>query len=196
MIRFSGRRGPLNQWLVGLKSGVAAVGDADQIEESFTVTYTRYDYANMYFVLNDWYNVYLMARFFGKSPESIRVLLVDAHPLGLFDDAWSVLFGGAMQLSRLPPGRTLFAGDLVWGLMWAGPMSKPLDYKEQAPHIDDFHRFVVTRHGLPDPDERVLDCTNVSVLFIWRHDYIAHPRNPNGTVQVLVTSLFVTCIIS
>jgi len=73
MIRFSGRRGPLNQSLVALKGGVvkggvAAVGDEDQVEESFTVAYTRYDC-----VLNDWYNVYLMARFFGKSPESIRV---------------------------------------------------------------------------------------------------------------------------
>jgi len=29
------------------------------------------------------------------------------------------------------------------------------------------------------------DCAalRLSVLFIWRHDYVAHPRNPRGTVS-------------
>jgi hypothetical protein len=160
----------------------------DHVEKFFTVALTRFAYANMYFVINDWYNVYLMSRLFGQSPETTRVLLVDAHPRGAFDDSWSVLFGGkeapTLRLSQLPPGRTLFAADLVWGLTGDGPISKSWSEVFDPPLLDDFHRYVVARHGLPEPDDRHLNCDNISILFVWRRDYVAHPRNPSGIIQV------------
>jgi glycoprotein 2-beta-D-xylosyltransferase len=187
-IQFAGVLNPLNMWLKGMYTNGSVSPSIDHVENRFTVAITRFDYANMYFVINDWYHVYLMARFFKRPPEETRVLLIDAHPRGAFDDSWSVLFGGSeapvLLLSQLPPGRTLFAGGLAWSMMGPGPLSKPTSYAFDPPLIDDFHRFVVARHGLPEPDDRRLDCSNISVLFLWRHDYLAHPRNPKGVVKV------------
>ena len=32
-------------------------------------------------------------------------------------------------------------------------------------------------------DNHILNCSSVNVLFIWRRNYVAHPRNPSGKIQ-------------
>jgi hypothetical protein len=122
-------------------------------------------------------------KFFNKTADQVNVLLVDAHPRGQLDGAWSTLFNSSRQLLSLVQGRTLFT-DLVWGILgYNSQLRDPQSYRDDPPYVDEFHRFVLDRHGVPDPDSRKLDCGNVSVLFIWRRDYLAHPRNPTGKVQ-------------
>jgi glycoprotein 2-beta-D-xylosyltransferase len=204
MFRTSNKN-PLTDWLMGLtfednaanrsSAKVTAAASAktterDKLVDRFTVALTRFDYANMYWVVNDWYNTYLMARFFNQTPETVHVIHVDAHPRGLLDATWSTLFGGsAIQLSQLPTGRTKYK-NLVWGLAtgFSPFVSVTSATLYEPPYVDRFHRFVVTQHGLADPDERRLDCSNISVLFIWRRDYVAHPRNPTGLVKVSAAS--------
>lgn len=44
-----------------------------------------------------------------------------------------------------------------------------------------FFRFVLSRHQIDF--RRPIDCYNVSVLLVWRRDYVTHPRNPSATVR-------------
>lgn len=59
--------------------------------EQLTVALTRREYANLYHTVSDWYNVFLLTRFFNVT-QPAHVLLVDAHPAGPLDHAWTVLF--------------------------------------------------------------------------------------------------------
>lgn len=51
----------------------------------------------------------------------------------------------------------------------------------KAPLIEDFRAFFLERHGVAD-DQR-LNCSALRVTFIWRRDYVSHPRNPEGRVN-------------
>jgi glycoprotein 2-beta-D-xylosyltransferase len=42
-------------------------------------------------------------------------------------------------------------------------------------------RFVLSRHQIEH--RRTLDCANVSVLLVWRRNYVTHPRNPSAIVR-------------
>jgi capsular polysaccharide biosynthesis protein len=35
-----------------------------------------------------------------------------------------------------------------------------------------------------------LDCANVTVLLVWRHNYVTHPRNPSATVRRKIANEF------
>ena len=64
-------------------------------ERRATVTLRRGEYANLYHTTAEWYNVYLLTQFFAALHlTQVHVLLIDAHPAGPFDQAWSRLFTG------------------------------------------------------------------------------------------------------
>jgi glycoprotein 2-beta-D-xylosyltransferase len=43
--------------------------------------------------------------------------------------------------------------------------------------------FFQQGYGLqPSQIERPVNCLQLNVLILWRRDYVAHPRNKNGTV--------------
>ena len=48
------------------------------------------------------------------------------------------------------------------------------------PLMKEFRHFVLSRFGLTEQHTR--DCSSLGVLFIWRRNYVAHPRNPSGII--------------
>lgn len=185
--RFNNKNNYLNTWLDLMKK--ADVGlDRRQttlLEPGFTVALMRREYANLYHTVNEWYNLFLTMVFFRRRPDETNVLLVDAHPKGSLDDAWSVLFNSTRMLSALPQ-RTVFE-DMVWAVQGYNSVLRR-SYKTSTatatpppPLLEEFRRFVLDRFRLEET--RTLNCANVSVLFIWRRDYLAHPRNPSGQVS-------------
>jgi len=54
------------------------------------------------------------------------------------------------------------------------------------PLVEEFRRFFLSAYGLPIaatvPGRPDCAGMRLSVLFIWRRDYVAHPRNPKGSV--------------
>jgi len=70
--------------------------DQSRTTDQLTVALTRREYANLYHTMSDWYNVFLLSRFFDatSSPAAVSVLLIDSHPAGPLDHAWNVLFKG------------------------------------------------------------------------------------------------------
>ena len=174
---FSDESKHLNAWMSALKTGrdVASV-EAYQFDE-FTIAVQRYEYVNLYHTMTDWYNAFLMMQFFGRSPQQTNILIFDSHPYGSLDPVWPQLFNSTFRLSSLPP-KTRFR-RMVWNIVgYSSPMKIVLS--PYPPLLEEFRSFFLSSFDI-DADRRV-DCENLSVLFIWRRDYVAHPRNPTGFV--------------
>jgi len=75
---------------------------------------------------------------------------------------------------------------LAWG--WLGYNSLMTIYQSSPtpPLIEEFRSFFLSAYGVPAaatlPGRPDCDAMRLSVAFIWRRDYVAHPRNPQGSV--------------
>lgn len=173
----------LNSWLKSLKTDHVKLSrsSVDLFETTLTIAITRHEYANLYHTLTDWYNAFLVMTFFGKRPRETNILLVDAHPRGQLDDAWSKLFNRIYYMSELPT-RTAFV-ELVWGIQGYSSLIKDNGGPDSPPPlVEQFRSFFLSAFNVRG-QYRTLNCSSVSVLFLWRHDYVAHPRNPSGLIQ-------------
>lgn len=142
-----------------------------------TLAIQRYEYVNLYHTMTDFYNAFVLMLIFGIPPSKLNILAVDAHPEGALDPVWMTLFGKFFRAGRLKEP-TVFE-NFVWGLL--GYFS-PLNEHErmQVPYLSEFREFFLSRYNIST--DHVIDCAKINVVIIWRRDYVAHPRNPNGNV--------------
>lgn len=143
-----------------------------------TVAINRYEYANLYHTMTDFYNIFLLTSFLGKDPSESRVLLMDSHPEGSLDGIWSTLFGAVTRVGHLKSCVTF--EELLWATLSYNNLMNKHDLPS-LPLVTEFKNFYLERHKV-DSHHR-LNCSRVNVLVIWRHDYVAHPRNPTGVVS-------------
>ena len=125
------RSNHLNHWLSTLTctevGRAAAKRDNDTAERSasaagashvyvpgVTFALQRYEYANIYHTMLDWYNTFIAALILGIDPQAATYLIVDGHPWGKLDPTWATLFGGrgALRAGHLPSPTTF--QYLVW----------------------------------------------------------------------------------
>jgi hypothetical protein len=171
----------LNDWLRSLER-IKETGQQGEVHSGLTLAVTRYEYVNLYHTMTDWYNAFLLTRFFHVPPRSVNILFVDAHPYGALDAVWTHLFNSTFFLSDLPPNSPTYFTDLAWG--WLG-YNSPIRIYASAPCprlFEDFRRYFLSAFDIRSRDASSVNCSGLSVLFIWRHDYVAHPRNPSGAV--------------
>jgi glycoprotein 2-beta-D-xylosyltransferase len=173
----------LNRWLSSLKTDDVKFSrsSADRYDSTFTIAITRHEYANVYHTLTDWYNTFIVMTFFGKVPRETNILFVDAHARGQLDDAWSKLYNRFYYLSELPT-RTMFK-QLVWGIQgYNSPIKDNHVPDLPPPLVEQFRSFFLSAFNVKG-QKRSLNCSSISVLLLWRHDYVAHPRNPSGMIR-------------
>ena len=150
---------------------------AKQAASRWTIAVMRYEYANLFFTMEDYYNAFLIMAKFNLDPEETDILFVDGHPSNALDSTWETLFGNVIRAGRL--NESILYPNLIWNIMG---FNSPL--QEQYPTIpllEQFRQFFLTRHGIYR--DKVLNCDKLTVLFLWRRDYLAHPRNPSGKVS-------------
>ncbi|XP_013396478.1 beta-(1,2)-xylosyltransferase [Lingula anatina] len=148
-------------------------------ESKMTIIVTRFGYANAYWAIVDMYNAFLLQNFFGKSCTEVKVLLLDSHPWGAFDGMWNTVFGKMLRLTDLH-NVTLFK-TVVWGMQSnQSPMLRR--HMPHLPFVRPFRETMLHRHGVRPQHSQACKTSKLNVLFIWRHDYVAHPRNPSGRV--------------
>ena len=83
----------------------------------------------------------------------------------------------ASRLASLP-SQTIFT-DLIWSF---GRDHSPLLAKAPTvPLISEFRQAILSGFHISAVHQR--NCSQLNILFIWRRDYIAHPRNPSGIVS-------------
>lgn len=145
---------------------------------TLTIAVTRYEYANVYHTMTDWYNAFLMLVFFNVRSLSANILFVDSHPLGGLDTVWTTLFGRVVRAGQLQ--QALHFDTLIWNIQG---YKSPMYHHDlpSIPHIEPFRIFFLRKHNIPD--NKILNCDKLLIRFLWRRDYVAHPRNPKGTVS-------------
>ncbi|CAF3425584.1 unnamed protein product [Rotaria sp. Silwood1] len=155
--------------------------DLNIINET-TIAVNRYDYVNFYHTITDLYTVYLLCRFFRLAPKSVHILFLDAHPKGNLDLLWSQLFHSFIRLGHLN-NSLIFYKELIWSPPQA---QSELDLKQSrkiAPsYFFDFRQHILEKFHISSVINKDLDCQNINIFFLVRHNYIAHPRNPTGEI--------------
>ena len=174
------REDPLWEWTEAISVNPNLEFRNVPIMENTTIFVKRYEYANMYHTMTDLYNAFLMHVAFRLNPDSTTIVWIDAHPKGGLDPVWNTLFGKVIRAGQVT--RPIVFKKLIWSMM--GDNSPISDFHikwNTVPFLEEFRHFFLTRHGISP--YRKLNCSNVTVSFIWRRNYIAHPRNPSGKVQ-------------
>ena len=171
-------RAHLNTWMNVMTTG--SVKNADEVVDDFTIAITRYEYVNMYHTMTDYYNAFLVMAFLNKTQHQTNILVLDAHPAGGLDSVWGTVFNSMTRVSQLKP-RTRFT-NLAFGILgYSSPLYVSKGYTQNLPVIDEFREFFLSSYNLPI--NRPLNCHKLSILLIWRRNYVAHPRNPSGSVH-------------
>ncbi|KAH3892293.1 hypothetical protein DPMN_016408 [Dreissena polymorpha] len=68
---------------------------------------------------------------------------------------------------------------MIWSTVgYDSPLNKHV--LSRVPNLEQFRQFVLRRHNIYEDDR--LQCDNLNIAFIWRRDYLAHPRNPSGRI--------------
>jgi len=175
---FSGKN-HLNEWLYSMITQYSPNQNKDYaVELQFTIAVTRYEYANLYHCLTDWYNAFLVMKFFNHTTCNTNILLIDVHPQVPLDDVWKVIFNSSRKLSALDK-RTYFS-QLVWGIIGYNSLLAS-SLSAHPPFIEEFRSSFLSRFNVSQSYHLV--CNHPRVLFLWRRNYVSHPRNPLGKVS-------------
>lgn len=171
-----GQESHLNGWLAALHTQPSPVKYKRYSE--WTVAITRYEYANLYHTMTDFYNTFLVLKVFKVRPENATVLVVDGHPLGALDDTWKVLFKRVIRVGEFT--EPVLFENMIWSIIG---YDSPLNEHDlpSAPYLEEFRHQFLSKHGVQTDYE--LNCDKLNILLLWRHDYLAHPRNPSGRVS-------------
>ena len=178
--RFRGNN-HLNKWMASMTTYTQDEA-VDDVIPDFTIAITRYEYVNLYHTMTDFYNAFLIMAFFNKSQRHTNILIVDGHPRGGLDPVWGTLFKSVTRLGQLKR-RTRFR-NLVFGIMgYDSPIFRGVTDTSirTLPLSDEFRDFFLSSYNIQT--DAPLNCRSLNVLFIWRRNYIAHPRNPSGNVH-------------
>lgn len=169
----------LNEWLSSMITQYLLNQNREFVMEAqFTIAITRYEYANLYHCLTDWYNAFLVMKFLNHTSCDTNILLVDTHPQVHLDDVWKMVFNSSRKLFALHK-RTYFR-QLVWGVIgYNSPLASASS--TQPPFIEQFRKVFLSRFSITQSHH--LACDRPRVLFLWRRSYISHPRNPLGKLS-------------
>ncbi|XP_047334714.1 beta-1,2-xylosyltransferase [Impatiens glandulifera] len=170
---------------------------AEWIEEP-TLLVTRFEYANLFHTVTDWYSAYVSSRV-TDLPSRPHLVFVDGHCAAPLEETWKALFSSLKYaknftgpvcfrhaiLSPLGYETALFKG-LTEDLDCHGASARDLWQKPdltKTARISEFGEMIRASFGFPVDRHRSMKPTSThNVLFVRREDYLAHPRH-GGKVE-------------
>jgi hypothetical protein len=86
----------------------------------FTVAVQRSDNTNIYVLIKEWYNIFIVTYFLQQTTTEckIKVLFVDDWPKSNLDEAWETMFGSIQRIAFIK------RPQLYKNLVWIIPKSK------------------------------------------------------------------------
>ena len=146
--------------------------------DKLVVAVQRYEYANLYHTMTDWYNVFLVATLVKVPMANISVLLMGNKAHGHLEATWTSLFGPVLYSQNLSKPTQI--PRLAWSIIG---YESPINYHglDKLPFLNEFVNFFLRQHSIQSTKQ--LNCDSVSILFLWRRDYIAHSNNPTGSIS-------------
>ncbi|WCJ33027.1 beta-1 2-xylosyltransferase [Euphorbia peplus] len=170
----------------------------DQWIEEPTIFVTRFEYANLFHTVTDWYSAYVSSRV-TELPYRPHLVFLDGHCVTPLEETWKAMFSSVryaknfsgpvcfrhVVLAPLGYETALFEG-LSGDISCTGALAKDLWQKpddRKTARLSEFGEmirtafgFSVNRHGAEKP------VSGHNVLFVRREDYLAHPRH-HGKVE-------------
>lgn len=166
----------LRKWFNAIDTNPERIGK--DIRSRWIIAVMRYEYANLYHTMTDYYNAYLMTVKFNLEPSQTDILFVDGHPVGALDGTWNTLFGNIWRAGQIE--QPVLYRNMVWNILgYYSPLNE--HNAPVIPLVENFRQFFLSRHDIHE--EKSLACDKLTVVFLWRRDYLAHPRNPTGKVS-------------
>ena len=143
---------------------------------------TRFEFANWYHVLTDLINVFITMEVLEIDPALTTVVVFDGHPQTVFDEVYEKLVGGGLKrLGRLTgeTGRACFKRAAFVPVGYDAPIAS--GWGKPNPCFDSsvlraFAYRVLEIYDVLDTPQPV----RPSILFVFRADYVAHPRDQDG----------------
>ncbi|KAI3754111.1 hypothetical protein L2E82_26261 [Cichorium intybus] len=169
---------------------------SEWIEEP-TLLITRFEYANMFHTVTDWYSAYVSSRVTGL-PNRPQLVFVDGHCMTQLEETWKAVFSG-LRYAKNFSGPVCFRHAILSPLGYETAMFKGLsenidcygayahdlwqkpDDKKTA-RISEFGEMIRAAFALPLHKQQHSSKSGYNVLFVRREDYLAHPRH-GGKVQ-------------
>ncbi|CAA7397955.1 unnamed protein product [Spirodela intermedia] len=164
-----------------------------------TVLVTRFEYANLFHTVTDWYSAYASSRV-ANLPYRPHLIFVDGHCRTSLEDTWRALFSSVRYaknftgpvcfrhaiLSPLGYETALFKG-LSESFSCRGTRAHVLRDKpndRRTARLTEFGEMIRAAFGLrtDDPTAPTPLSGSHSILFVRREDYVAHPRH-SGRVE-------------
>ncbi|ONK81807.1 uncharacterized protein A4U43_C01F33070 [Asparagus officinalis] len=169
--------------------------DCSEWIEEPTVLVTRFEYANMFHTVTDWYSAYVSSRV-TSLPGRPHLVFVDGHCKTQLEETWEALFSSIKYaknfsgpvcfrhaiLSPLGYETALFEGlteHISCQGTTANSLSKNPDDRKTS-RLSEFGEMLRAAFGLLDMPTK--PPTGHNVLFVRREDYLAHPRH-SGKVE-------------
>ena len=137
---------------------------------------TRYEFANLFHVMTDLYNAFLVLRFLNIDRREVTAILMDGHPYSVLDQLFEGLFGNCKRIGEFK-GLHRFDHYIFNMVGYQSPLIPSL--LQGVPYSDDFRNWILGAFHVEPRKTTSVD----RITFIWRHDYLAHPRNPSGFVE-------------
>ncbi|XP_009410324.2 beta-1,2-xylosyltransferase RCN11 [Musa acuminata AAA Group] len=172
--------------------------DCTQWIEEPTVLVTRFEYANLFHTVTDWYSAYVSSRVTGV-PNRPNLVFVDGHCKTPLEETWEALFSSVRYAKNFsspvcfrhavfaPLGyeTALFKG-LTEHISCRGTSASDVredpDVKKTA-RLSEFGEMLMAAFGiLVEKDLPRKSSVSHNVLFVRREDYLAHPRH-SGKVE-------------
>ncbi|XP_041347348.1 uncharacterized protein LOC121367301 [Gigantopelta aegis] len=151
--------------------------EVDDVVSGYTLALQRYKYTSLLNTMATVYNAFLTTLVLNVTPP-INILIMDGHPYNVMNELWSNVFGKVVRAGHLS-GKIKFE-NMIWNI----PEEKSLmlqPAKGSMPFADEFRQFIFSAYGVSS--ERNVMCGKLSLLFVWRRDYITHARNSKGNVS-------------
>ncbi|KAJ9562806.1 hypothetical protein OSB04_007966 [Centaurea solstitialis] len=174
--------------------------ECSQWIEEPTLLVTRFEYANLFHTVTDWYSAYVSSRVTGL-PNRPQVVFVDGHCMTPLEETWKAVFSG-LRYAKNFSGPVCFRHAILSPLGYETAMFKGLsenidcngspahdlwqnpDEKKTA-RISEFGEMIRAAFSLPlqrHHQNPKSGSRNHNILFVRREDYLAHPRH-GGKIQ-------------
>lgn len=174
------------------------------LSDRTAVLVVRYDYANLFQTAADWYDVFFVAHFLQLDVASVDVIFLDAHPYTPLDDVWATLWPSTRRIGDRSQFRApVKYRRIVWLQQGYSSLLSHMIGIPPIPLVEDFRHFFLRRHNLSSERQirkaiacRIINstayetkcqlvaeyCVKPNILILFRRDYVAHARNPNGQI--------------
>ncbi|CAM8937280.1 unnamed protein product [Rhodiola kirilowii] len=172
--------------------------ECDQWVEEPTILVTRFEYANLFHTITDWYSSYVASRVTGL-PNRPHLVFVDGHCETQLEETWRALFS-SLRYAKNFSGSVCFRHAIIVPLGYETPLFKGLTEsiecegasaqdlwknpnEGKTARLSEFGEMIRAAFGFPVGRHHIKrSFSGHNVLFVRREDYLAHPRH-DGKVE-------------